>query len=123
MTWRMRSGRAAQFFDFPGDESGVPPPFQTGHEQAQKGAGHDLGIKGLGGGHRHFDIAAAAGVEDAVDLEGQVRIPSIDDGQGVGAAFANHVDGAVGVRRGARLADGDHQGVGHAQGSNRFRPG
>ena len=88
----------------------------AGHFEAQQGAGDDLGVKCLGGGHAHFDIPAAGGVQHAVHLEGDVRVPPVDDGQGVGASGLDHVHGAVGVGGRARLADGDHQGVGHAPG-------
>ena len=98
---------------FPGDKGVVPPSFQSGHKQAQKGTGHDLGIKGLGRGDGHFDIPATAGIDDAVDFKGQVGIASVDDRQCAGAPLADHIDGPVRVRGGAGLADGDHQGVFH----------
>ena len=40
------------------------------------------------------------GVHHAVHFEGEVRIPAVDDGQGGGTPFLDHVHGTVRVRGG-----------------------
>src|SRR3546814_1813329 len=79
----------------------------------QQEAGGDLRVEGLGGGHAHLDVAPVGRVEHAVGLVGEVGPAAVDDGEDLRTTPAHEVDGAVGVGGGARLADGDHQGVGH----------
>ena len=113
-TFRMWPGRARSCSISRVTKSSPRRPFRSGKVEVEQGARDDLGVERLGGGHGHFNVPAAAGVHHAVDLEGEVRIPAVDDGQGVGAPLPHHVHGPVGVGGGAGLADGHHQGVLHA---------
>ena len=112
----MWPGQFEQALDLAGDEVVVTAALQAGEVQPEQRPGGDLGVEGLGGCDRHLDVAAAARVDHAVDLEGQVRVAAVDDGQRAGAPLAHHVDGAVGVGGGPRLADGDDERVGHGGG-------
>ena len=79
----------------------------------QQRARRHLRVEGLGRGHAHLDVAAVRRVEDAVGLVGQVALAAVDDPDDGRAAGAGQVDRAVRVGRGAALADGDDQRVGH----------
>ncbi len=94
---------------------GIAAPGSIRQGQAQQLPGGDLGVERLGRGHAHLDVATVGGVEDAVGLVAELAAAPVDDGDDRGPAGSDQVDGAVGVGRGPRLADGDRQDVGHVR--------
>ena len=107
------AGQGEELSNLFGDEASVSL-FGLGCDvKADEGTCHDLGVECLGGSDAHLDVASAAGVDHPVDFEGEVRVPSVDDGKGRSPFAANQIHGEVGVGGGAGLADGDDQGVGH----------
>ncbi|OPZ60029.1 MAG: hypothetical protein BWY87_00697 [Deltaproteobacteria bacterium ADurb.Bin510] len=104
-------GHALKVGEFRGDALVCDRAGQLGQIERQHVAGRDLGIEGLGRGHRHLDVAAVTGVINTVRFGGDVGLAAVDDRDHVGAALARHGHGAVGVGRGAGLGHGDHERV------------
>ena len=74
--------------------------------------GRHLGVERLGRRHAHLDVTAVGCVQHAVGLGHKVTVASIDDGDHGGAPLAGEVHRAIGVGRGAGLADRHDQRVG-----------
>ena len=99
-----------------GEQVGAPlrvDAARLGQGHGQQRAGSDLCVERLRGRHAHLDVAAVGRVDHTVGLLDQVAVATVDDGDDKGTPRADEVDGAVGVRRRARLADGDDHGVRH----------
>ena len=94
---------------------------RLGDGAGQQRARRHLGVERLGRGHAHLDVAAVGRVEHAVGLVGEVAAAAVDDADHGRAAGPGQVDRAVRVGRGAALADGDDQRVGHVEG-RRWKP-
>ena len=81
----------------------------------QQHTGRHLGVEGLGGRDTHLHVAAVTGVHHAVGFVGEVAVAAVHDGQHRCATRPHQVDSAVGVGRGAALADGDDERVAHVE--------
>ena len=109
-------GQLGQLADLAGDERSIAGALEADDIKSQHGRGHHLGIERLGRSHRHLDVPAGTGIKDPVHLEGDIRIPAVDDGDGMGPQASDHIHRPVGVGGRPRLADGDDQGIGHGPG-------
>ena len=116
-TSAMASGSARSALEqLVGVGAGSAAPDGVGDGRGRGGSRRRPGRRTPSSRHRHLDVAAVGVVEHAVGLVDQVAVAPVDDGDHRRAAAAHQVDGAVGVGRRARLADGDDQRVGHVVG-------
>jgi len=78
-------------------------------------AGGDLCVERLGTGDAHLHVATVRGIDDTVGFGGEFAAAPVDDGEHACAARSGQVDSAVGVGRGAALADRDDERVAHVE--------
>ncbi len=106
-------GQAAQAVEDRRGPGTIGAPEGVGDALGQEEPGGHLGVEGLGRGDAHLDVTAVGGEQHPVGLLHQVAVAAVDDGHHRRSPSPHQVDGAIGVGRGPRLADGHDQRVGH----------
>ena len=85
-----------------------------GQKQGDEIQGHQLGGKGLGGGHP--DLRPGVGIEHRVGVPGDAGAHRVDDGQGLGPQRLAGRQPGPGIGGLSGLGDGDEQGMAVHQG-------
>ena len=108
---RVRQG--AQRGEAPVRERGIECVDGLRDRQREEMPGRDLCVERLRRRDAHLDVAPVRREEHTVGLVDQVAVASVHDRDDDRAAGPREIDRAVGVGRGAALADRDDERVGH----------